>query len=322
MDPELFRQDIDSKPAFLRGLAERLRDDDPWEGVDSSVTSVTFVGMGSSTYAAEVGARRLRAHGRWAVAEWASARTVVAPPGGVVVAISASGGSLETLEAVDRLSPGTRVLALTNRPESALAQRAERVVALSAGPEAGGVASVSFLHTVVQLLALEARLTDGSRSQVADLCLRAADATEALLSSRDTWLPRVDELLAGPDGVSVLAPVERWSSAAQSALMLREGPRVPAVACETADWAHVDVYLTKTRDYRALVLGGSAYDGQAVDWLRQRGSTVVAVGGLLDSDLPRHTVRYPDDSDPEVALLTEVTVAEVLAATWWARSRG
>jgi fructoselysine-6-P-deglycase FrlB-like protein len=240
-------------------------------------------------------------------------------PGGVVVAISASGGSAETLDAVDRLAEDTRVTALTNRLESSLAARVDNAVDLVAGPEAGGVASVSFLHTLVLLLALEARLTGGSRAEVAALCLRAADGTEALLESRSEWLPTVDDLLDGPDGVYVLAPIERWSSGAQSALMLREGPRVPADACETADWAHVDVYLTKTRDYRSIVLGGSAYDAQAMDWMRQREATVVAVGGLLDSEVPRHVVRYPGDTDPEVALLTEVTVAEVLAARWWAR---
>jgi hypothetical protein len=28
-------------------------------------------------------------------------------------------------------------------------------------------------------------------------------------------------------------------------------------------------------------------------------------------------VRYPGDDDPIVALLTEVLVAELIAATWW-----
>ena len=40
--------------------------------------------------------------------------------------------------------------------------------------------------------------------------------------------------------------------------MIREGPRRQAVACETGDWAHVDVYLTRTLDYRAIVFAGLA----------------------------------------------------------------
>ena len=48
--------------------------------------------------------------------------------------------------------------------------------------------------------------------------------------------------------------------------MLREGPRRPAVGCETGDWSHVDVYLTKTTDYRLLVFAGSPWEEQMAEW--------------------------------------------------------
>ena len=97
--------------------------------------------------------------------------------------------------------------------------------------------------------------------------------------------------------------------------MLREGPRRRADACETGDWAHVDVYLTRSIDYRAVLFAGSRYDDQAMGWLSSRGSVVVAVG----ADVPGAalSVRYRDDDDPLVALLTETLVVELLAATWW-----
>ncbi len=79
------------------------------------------------------------------------------------------------------------------------------------------------------------------------------------MESREAWLPRAVELLAG-GAIHVLAPAERIGSAEQSALMLREVARVPAYACETGDWSHVDVYLTKRPAYRALLLPGSAYE--------------------------------------------------------------
>jgi hypothetical protein len=77
----------------------------------------------------------------------------------------------------------------------------------------------------------------------------------------------------------------------------------------------VDVYLTKTLDYRALLLTGSRWDDQALDWLRKRGSTFVAVGAGIEGATA--VVRYPDDDDPEVALVTETLVAELVAARWW-----
>jgi hypothetical protein len=44
---------------------------------------------------------------------------------------------------------------------------------------------------------------------------------------------------------------------------------------------------------------------------------VVAVG----ADVPgaTHTVRYRHDGDPDVALLTETLIAELVAAAWWRR---
>jgi hypothetical protein len=98
--------------------------------------------------------------------------------------------------------------------------------------------------------------------------------------------------------------------------MLREGPRLPAYACETADWSHVDVYLTKTTDYRMLLLPGSRWEDDLLDWVRQRGSTLVVVGGEVAG--AALTVRYPHDEDDDVRLLTETLVAELLAAAAWA----
>lgn len=83
-----------------------------------------------------------------------------------------------------------------------------------------------------------------------DLASRAAEANAALIRARDEWLPTVAETVESPFGNWVLAPVERQSSARQAALMLREVPRRIAYAAETGAWSHVDVYLTKVRDYR------------------------------------------------------------------------
>lgn len=317
MKPDLFLADLEAKPAALAELAAALDAGDPFAGLPESAGRVVFLGMGSSRYAAGVAALRLRAAGVDAWAEYASAAATYPPdPRTLVVPISATGGSRETLDAVERYADGPSFLmALTNNPESRLAEAADLVVPMRAGEERGGVACRTFQHTLALLLALESRLTGAGRD-VAALVRRAAEATADLLDRRGTWLPRVLELLDGPHGVYAIAPAERLSSAEQSALMVREGPRRPADACETGDWAHVDVYLTKTLDYRALLFPGSRYDEQAMDWVRERGSTVVTVGGEVRDAAA--AVRYAHDDDPDVRLLTETLVAELVAATWWA----
>jgi glutamine---fructose-6-phosphate transaminase (isomerizing) len=316
--PDRFLADIGQKPATLLSLGAQLVHADPWQLPSRPVDRVVFLGMGSSRYAAAVAARRLRSLGITAVAEYASATGGYPPePGTLVVAISASGGSIETLDAVEQYAGRSPVVALTNRPGSPVTELADHTVLMHAGPESGGVACGSFVHTGLLLRALEDRLADrpGGAIRVSALCRRVAAATADLLDRRDEWLPRALELLDGPDGVYFLAPAERWSSAAQSALMIREGPRRVSAAGETGDWSHVDVYLTRTQDYRAVLFPGSRYDQQAMGWLRERGSTVVAVGAEVDG--ARQVVRYAGDTDADIALYTETTIAELVAATWW-----
>ena len=83
----------------------------------------------------------------------------------------------------------------------------------------------------------------------------------------------------------MVAPFRRLGNAQQSALMLREGPRRSAVASETGEWSHVDVYLTKTQDYRMLLMPGSRYESELLRWTRERGTTVVSVGDDVEQRL-------------------------------------
>jgi fructoselysine-6-P-deglycase FrlB-like protein len=234
--------------------------------------------------------------------------------GDVVVAVSAGGGSRETVSAVEHYRNRAPLVLLTNKPESALAKSLPVVVDMQAGVEAGGVACRSFQHTLVQLMALERHLVGLDRN-LSELVREAAAATLDLAGRAPEWLPELRRLLDGPQGAHIAAPAHRLSSAQQSALMLREGPRRQAYACETGDWSHVDVYLTKTTDYRLLLLAGSPWEDELMDWVRQRGSTVVAIGG----DVPgaAYTLRYRGDTDDDVRLLSETLVAELLASRLW-----
>lgn len=315
MNPIHFLADLETKPRWLDVLADRLGRGNPFAAAPRDVDRVLFLGMGSSRFAASLAALELRVAGLAAVAEPASTDASWPPdPRTLVVAVSATGGSAETLDAVERYRGRSPIVALVNEPSSTLAGRADVVVEMGAGEEVGGVACRSFQHTGLLLRALESHLT-GIEEDVAALTRRVAHASADLLRTSSTWLPGIASSLASPSGLYLIAPVERFSSAEQGALMIREGPRRPAVACETGDWAHVDVYLTKTLDYRALLFAGSRWDDQALAWLTERDATFVAIG----ADVPgaAGVIRYPGDDDPDVARHTEILVPELLAATWW-----
>jgi fructoselysine-6-P-deglycase FrlB-like protein len=318
MDPALFLTDLERKPESLHTLADHLEAHDPWGGLPMASRFV-LLGMGSSFFAAGVAAARLRALGINAVAELASSDLLPAADGHtVVIAITASGGSRETRAAAAHYRDKCPVVLVTNTLDGDLARDAEggvhEVVDMCAGIERGGVACRSFQHTLALLLALEPRVARASLD-VPSLLRRAAAASEDLLASRADWLPEVRRLLVGPQGTHVVAPARRLSSAQQSALMLREGPRIPAYSCETGDWSHVDVYLTSTTDYRMLLLAGSRWEDELLRWTGERGSTVVAVGA--DVEGAAFSLRYAGDEDDDVRLLSEVLVGELLAADLW-----
>lgn len=317
MNPEHFRADLAAKPEVLTRLADDLRRSDPWTGTGIDADShLVLLGMGSSHYANGVAAARLRARGIDAVAELASSDLLpAARPGTIVVAVSASGGSEETLDAVSRYQDSCPVVAMTNTEGSAITAGAAHVVPMLADVERSGVACRSFQHTLALWLALEARLVGGP--DVPALVDRVALASDDLLTREADWLPDLSALAIGPQGTHAVAPARRLSSAQQAALMLRETPRLPAVGCETGDWSHVDVYLTKTTDYRLLLFAGSRWEPQLLRWVAERGSTLVCVGD--DVDGAALSVRYPGDDIDDVRLLTEVLVAELLAASLWTR---
>jgi glucosamine 6-phosphate synthetase-like amidotransferase/phosphosugar isomerase protein len=312
-DASGFRSDIERVPQSLFELASVVEREPIWPIV-AVPRRLLLLGMGSSHFAAEVCARRLRAAGVDAVAELASAAsTWPASHDLTVVAISAGGSSAETLHAIEPHAGTSRVIALTNRVDSELAGRCDSVVSMHAGVEAGGVACRTYRNTVGCLLTLESQLL--GEPSPSDLIRRAADASADLLQRSPSWLPDVLECADSPDGLWLLAPAERIASALQGALLVREGPRRRADGCETGDWSHVDVYLTKMLDYRAIVYAGSVWDGAAAQWLQARRSTSVAVGGSFPG--ARYELRYDADDDTCVALLTEPLVAELLAAEWW-----
>jgi fructoselysine-6-P-deglycase FrlB-like protein len=309
MNHEGFLKDILAEPASLDSLSHS----DPLGAfkLDGPPERVLFLGMGSSRYAALAAASLLRSVNIDAYAEMASTTTPQPPkPGTLVVGISASGGSVETVEALERHRVAGRLplLAVTNAAESSLAEAADLVVDLGCGVEEGGIACRSYQATLAVLFLLCRRLSlVGARS---DDLRRAASAQAELFAGRDDWLGPLADRVEGGAGVWVTAPEPRFGSACQSALMLREAPRIVADACETGDWLHVDVYLTKRPGYHLLLLPGSPYDSEVYGWQKERDFSITSIGT---------DIAIPGAEDPLLAALVETSVSELLAAELWRR---
>lgn len=322
MNSDGFLADVLDAPERLSALLDAY--DEPGaplrevEALAARCRRVLFVGMGSSRFAAITAATELRARGVDAYAELASTGLPSAPAGDtLVVGISASGSTPETVEALSRHADSGPTVAVTNDGGGELARAADVVLPLHAGAEAGGVACLTFQATVALLFLLVDRVTGAASGDVG--LRQAVDLASELRASRGRWLDELVALLEGRRTVYAIAPAERLSSALQSALMLREGPRVPADATETGDWLHVDVYLSKHPGYRALLFTGSRFDAGVMEWARDRGAAIVAVGRAVEGAA---LVVPVETADRRLMALVEVGVAELAAARLWIEQAG
>ncbi|CAB4639229.1 unannotated protein [freshwater metagenome] len=306
MKASKFSDDLQKKADNLLHLSGHQFD---WPDLPSR--RVVIVGMGSSYFLGQWFSRRLQMVGINAFALLASSRDIpVLADSDVVVAISATGQSAETAAFVDRVE--RPVIFLTNNPEPPIHSQ-HHVVSLHSLPETGGVASLTYQATIAALLDLEQRLTG---QIVPDSpFIKAAEATSWIIETQADWHKEILEQVTGGEGAQFVAPLERLSSAQQSALMMRECPRIRAEASEAGDWAHIDVYLTKNPDLRVVLFAGSPWQDQVLDWTTERKRRVVLIGG--HSDRVDVSLHYPHEDDELVALLTETTFAELVAAKLW-----
>lgn len=303
MDKDFYLKDIARKPSVLEQLEGY---DFGWPELNGK--RIFFVGMGSSHFAAKTIAHRLQVRGINAYAMLASVDLLPKiNSNDVVIAISASGNSIETNEFISRLA--SPVLLLTNNEDVKVDNCSN--IFMNATKEEGGVSSLSYLATLVALLQLEEKLTE--ERILTESIPKAIAASTYILDSKSLWMPILNDFLAGLDGVQFAAPLERLSSAEQSALMIRECARKRADASEVGDWSHIDVYLTKSTEYRLIAFTGSRWTNQMLDWTTKRGSKVVLIG----NNTPVAELDFPYSNDEIVQLLVEVTHAEILGGTNW-----
>lgn len=299
-----FREDIAASPEALARLLAA-----PPPPPIAADRRICLIGLGSSRYAADVVAGQLRAAGRTAWAELASGSGRTAPADDLtLVAISASGGTPEVIEAARRHRGRSHVIAVTNRPESVLATEADLVLPLLAGDEAAGIAGRTFRATLAVLAMLGGVRPDMLGGLPAALAVRLPRSAD--------WAMGAADALDRSAAIDVLADASLGGLAEQAALMLREGPRLPAHAGESADWLHIGVYLAWP-GHAILRFPGSAADTAL--------EAVVAARGvrLVDAPVDGGAPLVTDGGDPPAGVLAAIigsVDAELLAAQLWDRT--
>ncbi len=259
-----FYDEIGEQPEALRrtldGLATQTAALTEWRMrlVAGSLKRVIFSGMGAS-HAANLPAQlRLVSGGIESFviesSELLHYQLPLVTKDTLLVLISQSGRSVETLRLIDVLNERAPILAITNNAESPLAHAANTTLLMRAGAEAT-VSSKTYTCTLATQHILATALLGGDTAAARREAGAAADAAERWLPIYREQVTEIVERFAGAQTILYLARGASMASAQCGALITRESSKHPAEGMQAAQYRHGPFEMTDSRIAAFIFLG-------------------------------------------------------------------
>jgi glucosamine--fructose-6-phosphate aminotransferase (isomerizing) len=250
-------------------------------------------------------------------AEFRYANPVV-EPGTLLVAVSQSGETLDTLEAVrEARLHGAATMGIVNVVGSSIARECGQGIYIHAGPEIGVASTKAFTGQVVAFLLLavamgrmrdmplrEALFYLDEVQRLPDLVARALECDEQVRELAGTYAEARNCLYIGR--------LYEYPLALEGALKLKEISYIHAEGIPAAELKHGPIALVEEA-MPTVVLGAQSgiLDKMLgnVQEIRARGGRILAVARQGDDRLPRlaeHTIYVPATLDPLVPVVAAV----------------
>lgn len=228
----LFPDGIVAQPDVLAQSAKTLREAIPHLPRPGVADVIALVGIGASEHAARSAAAVWRDQGLRAFAVSASELQSSTTHGAdILVGLSESGRSAETVAALGRATGATRV-GVTNFADSPLAEVTEHLLELESGPDSP-VYTTGYTATL-QALGLLGEAWGGHSTDWGSL----PDLASAVLESAPSVIDEIAPVFEAARAIDVVASGAFTSSAGEGALMLRESARVLTASHETFNYLH------------------------------------------------------------------------------------
>ena len=256
MAKEIYEQPI-VVAQTLRGYLQRLEEKVtlPIPEFDLSVIRrVTIVACGTSYYAGMVAKYWFEQFARVAVdidvASEFRYRAPVMEPGGLMIVISQSGETADTLAALRHAkAEGQTIAAVVNVPTSTMAREADLLLPTHAGPEIGVASTKAFTCQLAVLAALAANLAKAkgrmTPEEEKEIVLHLAEAPAALNDalSRDEAIEAMAGSVAGARDVLYLGRGTDYPLAMEGALKLKEISYIHAEGYAAGEMKHGPIAL-------------------------------------------------------------------------------
>jgi glutamine---fructose-6-phosphate transaminase (isomerizing) len=325
----LYLAEIREQPAALRRLLDG-RVEFARVAAAAPPGLIRMVGHGSSDNAASYGvyAFGLLA-GRTATRDSISLTVYYDAPidlaSSTVVALSQSGRTPDVLEYVTRARrQGAYTIAVTNDAESALAEAADAVLPLAAGPERAVAATKTYSNTLAALALLAAEL-GGRGDELAAGLAQIADQLERHLPLLERAASAIAVPFASVGRLFAIGRGPEFATAREIALKLLETCQIAAEPLTATDLAHgpvaaldplFPVWAVATDDPSLEVVV------EAAARVREAGATLIASGPAADAIADaQYRLPVPKPPDPLLAPLLSVVAGQLFAGAV-ARAKG
>jgi glucosamine--fructose-6-phosphate aminotransferase (isomerizing) len=251
--PDALRRTLDGLKTQVAALTEwRMR------LTMGGLKRVIFSGMGAS-HAANLPAQLMLLNGGIEAfvidsSELLHYQLPLVTPETMLVLISQSGRSVETVRLIDVLNERAPILAITNNAEGPLAHHADTVLLMQAGAEAT-VSSKTYTCTLATQHLLATALTGGDVEAALRDLYAAADAMERALP---LYRERAAEIVARFDGAQTIMYLGRGASMASAlcgALITKESSKYPTEGMQAAQYRHGPYEMTDERIAAFIYLG-------------------------------------------------------------------
>ena len=222
-----------------------------WNGV----SKLTITGCGTACYAAMVAKYWFESLARLPVeVEVASELRYREPPlpeGGVCIAVSQSGETVDTLAAIRYAKAnGQTLLAVVNVPESAIARESHVVLPTLAGPEIGVASTKAFTTQLTVLLATaiaagraRGKLSQGDERRLAIALTELPAHVNEALNMESVYRRISEEILAEARDVLYLGRGSSFPIALEGALKLKEISYIHAEGYAAGEMKHGPIAL-------------------------------------------------------------------------------
>jgi glucosamine--fructose-6-phosphate aminotransferase (isomerizing) len=250
----------------------------PWQAGET----IGVVAMGASSHSGHALVAVLAAAGVRAVNLVASDLLLSAPgfqPADHYVIVSESGRSPEPIAAGRALTVGRRI-GISNFPAAPLAEVVDTSLSLGGFDDSGVYTSGYTATLLAYALLLDRMGAVPAGPQVAEI----PDIVKAALETYDDVATRVARTVADASSIDVIGRATSFASAAEAALMFREGLRIPSAAYETYQYLHGP--MEPINDSTVLLVYGDGRELTVPDTALTSGAYVVLVTAASERDIP------------------------------------